>query len=91
VRWNAALALAHRSDAAAVPVLRDMLDRSHLATVAGLTAEQREEAMLAAVAAAARLGGAELRKALAELRSSDPSLRIRQAAGIALESRAAAP
>jgi HEAT repeat protein len=89
VRWNAALALAQRGDAAAAPVLRGMLDRRHLDTVAGLTPEQREEAMLAAVAAAARISDEELRGALAELRRSDPSLRVRQAAGTALESRAA--
>lgn len=91
VRWNAALALARRGDAAGAPVLRSMLDRAHLDGVAGLTPEQREEAMLAAVSAAALLQDEELRSALARLRSSDPSLKLRHAAGAALESRAAAP
>lgn len=91
VRWNAALALARRGDAAAAPVLRSMLDRAHLDTVAGLLPEQREEAMLAAISAAALLQDEELRSALALLRKSDPSLKLRDAAGAALQSRRAAP
>lgn len=84
VRWNAALALARRGDDAAAPVLRTMLDRGHLAGVPGLLAEQREEAILAAVAAAAFLDDAGLRAALVPLRDSDPSLKVRDAAAAAL-------
>jgi HEAT repeat protein len=89
VRWNAALALARRGDAAGAAVLRGMLDRRHLAGVPGLTEEQREEAMLAAIVAAGQLHDAELRSALAELRKHDPSLKLRNAAGVALDARPA--
>jgi HEAT repeat protein len=91
VRWNAALGLARRGDAAGAPVLKRMLDRAYLARVPGLSAEQAEEAMLGAVAAAGQLHDAELRGVLGELRKNDPSLKLRNAAGAALEARSPAP
>jgi HEAT repeat protein len=87
VRWNAALALARRGEAAAVPVLLQMTDRAHLETVAGLTGEQREQALREAVAAAAGLPSPELRAALGRLRENDPSLKIREAARRALDGK----
>ena len=84
VRWNAALALSRRQDTAAVPVLLQMMDRAHLATVEGLTPEQREDAILQAVAAAAALRQPETRAALERLRESDPNLKVREAARQAL-------
>jgi HEAT repeat protein len=87
VRWNAALALARRGETAAVPVLLQMTDRAHLETVAGLTAEQREQVLREAVAAAAGLPSPELRAALGRLRESDPSLKIREAARQALDGK----
>jgi HEAT repeat protein len=86
VRWNAAIALARRGDDAAAPILRQMLDRQHLATVAGMTPEQREDAMLEGVTAAAVLKDPDLRRMLEGLRASDPSLRVREAARSALDS-----
>ncbi len=79
VRWNAAIALARRGDDAAAPILRQMLDRQHLATVPGMTPEQREDAMLEGVAAAAVLKDPDLRRILEGLSGSDPSLRVREA------------
>lgn len=87
VRWNAALALARRGEAAAAPVLRRMLDRAHLDAVAGLTPQQRDEAMLAAVAASSQLSDPELLAALERLLRGDASLKVREAAGAALEPR----
>jgi HEAT repeat protein len=80
VRWNAAVALARRHDPAAVPVLLGMMDRVELAGVPGLTAEQRAEAMVQAVEAAAVLHDARLDEAIRRLRDSDPDLKVRQAA-----------
>ena len=88
MRWNAALALARRGETAAVPVLLQMLDRAHLATVVGLTAEQREEAILEAVTAAAGLPSPELTAALGRLRENDPSLKVREAARKTLDGQA---
>jgi HEAT repeat protein len=94
VRWNAAIALARRGDAAATPVLLQMLDRKHLASVPGLTPEQREDALVQGVAVAAALPGADLRQALEGLKESDPDLHVREAARQALDrqpSASAAP
>lgn len=95
VRWNAALALARRDEAAATPVLLQMLDRDGLAKVRapserGIeapTPEQAEEALLQAIAAAGTLGDPALESALAKLRDADPSLKVREAARQALERR----
>jgi HEAT repeat protein len=89
VRWNAALALARRGDKAAAPVVRDMLDRKHLDTVKDLTSEQREDAMLAAVDAAAVLQEGDLRVALLRLSQEDASLKVRDAAAAALRAQPA--
>ncbi len=85
VRWNAALALAQLDDLAAVPVVEQMLDRVFLAQVPGITLEQQEQAMTAAAPALARLVGEGARPVLDRLASSDPSLKVRQAAHAARE------
>jgi HEAT repeat protein len=85
VRWNAALSLARQGDAAAGPVLAEMMDRSRLARVEGITPDQMEEAVLQAVAASATLPSPDLLATLGRLRESDPSLKIREAARRALE------
>jgi HEAT repeat protein len=87
VRWNAAVALARRRDPAAAPVLLEMLDRAHLDTVAGMTADQRVEALVQAIEAAAVVPDARLRPVLESLRDHDPSLKVREAARAALEGR----
>lgn len=87
VRWNAAIALARRGDPAATPVLLDLLDRGHLDKVEGLQPDQREEALLQAIAVAPGLGDAAVREALARLSTADPSLKVREAARKALEKR----
>ena len=85
VRWNAALALGRQGDGAAAPVLLQMMDRSHLASVEGITPDQRDEAVLQAVAGAASLRSPDLQAALERLRDADPNLRVREAARQALE------
>jgi HEAT repeat protein len=85
VRWNAAVALARRRDPAAAPVLLQMMDRKHLATIPDLSAEQREEAVLQATQAAAVVADPSLRAALEGLRDSDPNLKVRDTARAALQ------
>ena len=80
VRWNAALALSRWRDPRALPVLREMLDRSRLARVPGIRPDQAEEAMIAAIDAYARVGGAGVQADLQRLAASDPSLRVRSEA-----------
>jgi HEAT repeat protein len=87
VRWNAALVLARRREAAAAPEVARMLDRSHLSTVPDLTPDQADEVVLQAIAAAAALGEPSLRPPLERLRASDPNLKVREAARIALGGR----
>jgi HEAT repeat protein len=87
VRWNAAVALARRGDTRAVPVLLHMLDRERLASLPQLTPDQREDAVMEAVRAAATLRDPESRAALERARESDPSLKVREAARLALAAR----
>ena len=84
VRWNAALALARRRDPRAAPVLLQMMDRAHLATVPDLTPDQREDAVEQAAAAAGSIGDPALRRALEGLRDADPSPKVKEAARRAL-------
>jgi len=86
VRWNAAIALARRRDAAAVSALLELLDRSHLDRV-GMTEDQRVEALVQAVKAAAVVPDPRLRASLVKLRDEDASLAVREAARAALEGR----
>jgi HEAT repeat protein len=86
VRWNAAVALARRRDRAAVPVLLAMMDRRELAQVPGLTDDQRAQAMVQAVEAAAVLRVPSLDEAIRRLRDGDPDLKVRQAAHAATAS-----
>jgi len=87
VRWNAALALGRRRDAAAVPALLAMLDRQALQKAGdAVSGEQADEVIVEAVAAASALGDPALRTALEALRDNDPSLKVREAAAQALTS-----
>jgi HEAT repeat protein len=83
VRWNAAIALARRGDAAGAPVLASLLDREHL-KAAGLGPELCEDTLLQGVAVAPGLKDEGVRKALEKLRDGDPSLKVREAARKAL-------
>ena len=83
VRFNAAVALSRFGDKRAMPVLREMLDRERLQRVAAMREDQKEDAMIVAISAYARLGGAEARPDLERL-THDPSLRVQDAAREAL-------
>jgi HEAT repeat protein len=85
VRWNAGVALARRGDARAAPVLLQMMDRAHLATIPDLTPDQQEEAIQQAAAVARNVDDPELRRALQGLRDADPSPKVKEAARRALE------
>lgn len=84
VRWNAAIALSRFDDPAALPVLREMLDRSRLEGVAGMTEEQKANAMIIAMAPYLRVGGAEARQVLEKVAEGDPNLSVQAAAREAL-------
>lgn len=84
VRWNAALAMARLGSTGGLDVLREMLDRDLVAQVPGITPEQQEDAMIEAVKALAALGTEDGRGILRRLSKSDRSLKVRQAAIVAL-------
>ncbi len=85
VRWNAALSLSRLGSPAGRPVLEQMLDRSLMAEVPGITPAQEEEAMVSAVKALGVVDGPGSRALLEELAENDPSLKVRRAALAALE------
>lgn len=87
VRWNAAMALAHRGDRAAVGVLEQMLDREQVGRGEAVTAEQVEGILLQAIAGAALVPDPSLDARLRSLEQDDPSLKVRAAARRGLSPR----
>jgi len=85
VRWNAAMSLTRFNDPRGVPILREMLDRSRLDQVQDMREDQKEDAMIMAMAPYARLGGGEARENLQRIAASDRSLRVRAEAKKALQ------
>jgi HEAT repeat protein len=88
VRWNAAISLSRLGSSAGLAVLEQMLDRTLLARVPGITPAQEEEAMVSAVQALGVVAGADARNLLEDLSTTDPSLKVRRAAHAVLESLA---
>jgi HEAT repeat protein len=84
VRWNAAIALARFGDPRAVGTLREILDRSRLNNVTGMREDQKEDAMIVAMSAYAKLAGKNAAPDLRRIAASDPSLSVRAAARQAL-------
>jgi HEAT repeat protein len=89
VRWNAAIALAQFGDRRAAPALRTMLDRTMLDRISGMREDQKEDALIVALSVYPKLVGAEARPELQRVASSDPSLRVRDAAKQAVVSLSA--
>ena len=84
VRWNAAVALSRFGDRRAIPRLREMLDRSRLNLIKDMREDQKEDAMIVAMSAYARLAGREAQPDLQRLATGDPSLRVQSEAKDAL-------
>ena len=87
VRYNAAIALARFGDTHAIGVVREMLDRSRLARVAGMRPDQQEAIILAAIPAVEKIAPEEEQALLTPLAKSDPSMKVRSAATEALAKR----
>jgi HEAT repeat protein len=92
VRWNAAVALARHGRSEGVAVIRQMLDRAHVAEVvtrqSGADADQDpvSDVMISGLRAAAVLDDPSLRAIVTDLSHTDRSLKVRQAALDALKS-----
>jgi len=83
VRWNAAISLSQFGDRRAIPLLREMLDRTRLSQIRDMREDQKEDAMIVAMSAYAKLAGPEARPDLERL-ARDPSLRVQASAKEAL-------
>ncbi|HET6204486.1 MAG TPA: HEAT repeat domain-containing protein [Planctomycetota bacterium] len=81
VRWNAALALAAHGRREGVPHLLEMLERANLSFFTGPRVEDlREEAVVSAIRALARLRVAEAAPRIEALARSDPNPRVQNEA-----------
>ena len=91
VRWNAAVALARKGNREAVPILREMLDRTYVERTVKRDVRQDDdvdpiaEVMISGIRAGAALKEVELRGSIQTLSEKDRSLRVRQAAIEALK------
>jgi HEAT repeat protein len=85
IRWNAALALAVLGDPSGREVIAQMLDRSHLDRIEGITEDQKTAAIVNALQAVYLLRDATSIDKVRELSRSDPSLRVRDVALKTLE------
>jgi hypothetical protein len=84
IRYNTAIALARLGRAEGIGVVREMLDRSRLDRVQGMTVEQKEETILGAIPALMKIAPSEAPSLLGPLAEKDPSMRVRSAAKEAL-------
>ena len=84
VRWNAAVSLSAFGDRRAVGPLKEMLDRGRLTRITAMREDQKEDAMIVAMSAYAKLAGKDAAPDLQRIAASDPSLRVRAAAKQAL-------
>ncbi len=80
VRWNVALSLGQLADPAGKAVLYDMMSRQYLDGVPGLTAEQKNEAIMNAIRVLAVLEGFRATPTFDRLAKSDPDLEVRSVA-----------
>lgn len=87
VQWNAALALARLGDDSGLPVLLKMLDRQSLEGIDRMNDAQIETVMLNAIKGVALVGDKKSDEILKNVSREDKSLKVRQAAINALESK----
>ena len=80
VKWNAALSLAKLGDSAGIDILELMLDRDYLSGHEQMDEILKEETIKSAVYAIGTLQVEGLKERLAELKDSDPNMKVRQAA-----------
>ncbi|MCH7887595.1 hypothetical protein E3V55_07790 [Candidatus Marinimicrobia bacterium MT.SAG.3] len=80
VKWNAALSLAKLGDSAGKDILELMLDRNYLSGHGQMDEILKEETIKSAVYAIGALQVETLKERLADLKDSDPNMKVRQAA-----------
>jgi HEAT repeat protein len=80
VRWNSAIALSRFGDTAGSDILMDLMKRDYLNSFTQLQEEKKEELMVNAITAAAKLKDPVLTDQIRLLSTSDPSPRVRDTA-----------
>lgn len=85
VRWNAAMALAQMGDASGAEPLMNLLDRSYVDTLEGMTPEQKSELVINAIKCLGILKFEPAQDKIAALSKSDPDLSVRDASLEALK------
>jgi hypothetical protein len=84
VRWNAALSLARQGNPSGAPILRRAAEREYLASLPGMSEEQRVDVTVEAIKGLALLGDSKAEALFTRLSQEDPNLKVRQAAFEAL-------
>ncbi len=84
VRWDAAIALAKQKNASGQRILLDLMDRNYLDSFPNIDEIEQVQAMMVAIQVSPFIQDLELKRSLEKLRESDPNLKIREAARIAL-------
>ena len=85
VRWHAAMSLAEMNDATGAGILVNLLDRSQVDRMDGMTPEQKSELMVNAVKCLGILKYEAVKDKLQNLSQSDPDLSVRSASLEALK------
>jgi len=85
IRWNSALALAVLEDPSGLGVLTQMIDRSHLDSIPGITEDQKTSAMINGIQGIYLLKDRSSIPRLRDLSEKDPSLKVRELALKTLE------
>ena len=84
VRWDAAIALAKQKNRTGRRILLDLLDRKYLDSFPNIDETEQVKAMMVAIQVAHFVQDLDLKESLETLRDSDPNLKIREAARVAL-------
>lgn len=84
VQWNAALALARHGNAAAIPTVAQLCDRTYLEGFTSMKPQQRSFTLQNGLRAARALATDQLRATVERIAADDPDLNVRQEARDAL-------
>ncbi len=84
IRWDTAIALAKQKDSSGQRILLDLMDRKYLDSFPNIDETEQVQAMMVAIQVSPIIQDLELRTSLERLRDSDPNLKIREAARLAL-------
>jgi HEAT repeat protein len=85
VRWHAAMSLAQMNDATGAGILVNLIDRSQVDRMDGMTPEQKSELIVNAVKCLGILKYEAAKDKLAALSQTDPDLSVRDASLEALK------